>query len=63
MTAICHDCAIAKGAREIKGHVCTMSMGLCTYCKEEKVISGTNDYQWPLSNGKGFHPIFKWGWD
>lgn len=47
MTSICRDCAIAKGAKDIKGHVCTMWVGKCSICHEKKACVDESDYLMP----------------
>lgn len=51
----CHDCAVKRGGKWPKGHICTMSTGDCDFCKKEKTLASTSDYDWPhidLSAGR-----------
>ncbi len=45
--AICSECANKLGGTSPEDYVCTMWMGKCPYCLQEKYCCALSDYNWP----------------
>lgn len=51
--AICNQCAEKYGCQWPYGHVATMWSGTCPYCKKEKGLVSTGDWDWPDNIRRG----------